>query len=493
MGALALICEFLADVSDVISFALTYGLLTMRPILLYCGTSIHRFHPFLFTNVCARAPHIYTINIGSRPRPCQRQPAAQDGNYPLLPEIVTSCSHLQCVAVVLKDVPHQRATRPRPSIIDTIADIRTLRSLSVRYGWSMDTLVLLHKVRAPFRVLSIYSPNPETNSWSPATLEKFLPRFAPTLEKLELCNFRIDPEETQGLGTIPARTRSIFHMAQYPAMQSFSACSLEGAPLLEALRHLFPAPDGTLRLGVFGTWVSEGAFARMRATNQRGQEGHSPGTGPWTKLDRVSCDVSNFTKQPRSPTETVAQAEVRLTVFDGLLSPEMWENLTHLTLFILDTHTSGMYGEADVANVVPARWNAVLDKMIPSLQYLVQLTHLRVVLHSRTRRSPWTRVPLAGVEETMAAVVPPLSSLEYIFTTAGYLADRRGGSRQGHGPWDMAWAWRVVRLSGADGMPDTSRNGLTELHEDVAETIIRREELVLSRADEAVLYRHFQD
>ncbi|KAM5530135.1 hypothetical protein V8D89_016191 [Ganoderma adspersum] len=340
----------------------------------------------------------------------------------------------------------------------------------------MDTLVLLHKVRAPFRVLSIYSPNPETNSWSPATLEKFLPRFAPTLEKLELCNFRIDPEETQGLGTIPARTRSIFHMAQYPAMQSFSACSLEGAPLLEALRHLFPAPDGTLRLGVFGTWVSEGAFARMRATNQRGQEGHSPGTGPWTKLDRVSCDVSNFTK--RYLTEALRENPV----------PRLK----------LSLKLNGMYGEADVANVVPARWNAVLDKMIPSLQYLVQLTHLRVVLHSSIyQKEDFPAIAPSeergGVEETMAAVVPPLSSLEYIFTTAGYLADRRGGSRQGHGPWDMAWAWRVVRLSGADGMPDTSRNGLTELHEDVAETIIRREELVLSRADEAVLYRHFQD
>ena len=62
--------------------------------------------------------------------------------------------------------------------------------------------IILQAVRAPLRMLSIDILNPKGDKWDPATLEEFLPRFAPTLQKLELRNLFLDPDGSWGLDVL---------------------------------------------------------------------------------------------------------------------------------------------------------------------------------------------------------------------------------------------------------------------------------------------------
>lgn len=94
-------------------------------------------------------------------------------------------------------------------------------------------------------------------------------------------------------------------------------------------------------------------------------------------------------------------------------------------------------------------------------------------------------------ESTAASLARTLPPLQCVFlTTSGSLGDRDDATRilRPHERWNVSCAWRVAepRASTAD---DAVQGGnlnstLVELHGDVAETIIRNEELVLSETDE---------
>ena len=134
--------------------------------------------------------------------------------------------------------------------------------------------------------------------------------------------------------------------------------------------------------------------------------------------------------------------------------------------------------------------------MRSSLQPLHRLAHLRVVFcssvhnggfspasdvrgeeHLRALRGP----AFERAEETAASLVRLLPSLRYFFLTATGHVVPRSGSRV-LVRWHTARAWRV-----GEPVVDGTKEGrpvLVELHDEVAETIIRKEELVLSKADE---------
>ena len=78
MDALSVTCQFLTDVSDLLSFSLTCSslrpvatqrLISISPIRLTKGALIHKFHSFLCADAPARAPYVRAVEIawGSKP------------------------------------------------------------------------------------------------------------------------------------------------------------------------------------------------------------------------------------------------------------------------------------------------------------------------------------------------------------------------------------------------------------------------------------------
>ncbi len=139
------------------------------------------------------------------------------------------------------------------------------------------------------------------------------------------------------------------------------------------------------------------------------------------------------------------------------------------------------------------------NSILFSLRPLQKMTHLRIVVHSNgIDHDPAS--PAAYSEEfvramrasafdfagTAALLARPLPSLQYIFlTTSGYLTERDNGLLfwRPYDRWYVDRAWRIANPRVGSGSEHEREPVLMDLHEDVAETIMRNEELVLSEVD----------
>ncbi|KAI1789261.1 hypothetical protein LXA43DRAFT_1096549 [Ganoderma leucocontextum] len=458
VDVLAVACEFLTDVSDILSFALTQcstlrpvatrWLLSMKPIDLADGASVRRFHAFLFADAPARAPHIRALDIENPPR--SPLLPTLPGDSSLLRDILTSCPHLEYISVLLQD--GSRMSTDDPRAIDAILAIRSLRSLSI-HGSSIGALDLLREVRAPLRMLDI--------------------------------SFR----------------------------------------------------NSKISFGMLDTYTpDEETYANLRAANQRAQEIGRDGSYPpaWKKLDKVICDPrmlyvlglrcairivvldycsaytqwyagSALRENPVPRLKLSFRLSQGLNVLDGLFSPELAGMLTHLTVCLVYDNGGGPRSDPEPGTVARLRWEELLNRILSALRPLHKLAHLRIVVHSNVHHDPSFPVAYSGefvralrgsvfdFEKTAVLLVRPLPSLRYVFlTTSGYLADRRDTSSAPRRFWKAfeRWytprAWRVAARG--TGSIQEGEPVLIELHEDVAETIIRNEELVLSEADKASLH-----
>ncbi|PIL30086.1 hypothetical protein GSI_07772 [Ganoderma sinense ZZ0214-1] len=546
VDVLAIVCEFLTDVPDILAFSLTCSalrlvanrwLLSMKPIYLADGVSVRRFHSFLFADVPARAPHIRELDIiNPPPRPPLRPTLPGDSS--LLREILISCPRLERVAVFLQDGSHRCTDDPR--VTDAIAGIQSLRSLSI-LGTSVYALDLLRQVRAPLRKLNIDFLNDQLDFWSPAALEMFLPRhLPPILEKLELYNFitDLDDPQLQNHPRIVSSSQPYRSMTTYPLVRSLYAVCLFQRPLLDHLQHFFPALDGTLSLGILG------------ASPQPQLRRSSHSRPVWKKLDRVICDPPMFyvlglrcpirlvmldfcsplamvrrCVEPALREHPVPRLKITFAmtegrdVLDGLFSPEVARALTHLTLVLEFANDGpGSEPEADVETVEHLRWADLLDTLIPRLRPLHKLTHLRLVVHTNIHHDPSCPIAYsdAFVRETRpsafdfagaaARLAGTLPALRCVFVaTSAYLAvpDPDVEARSYYSYWKMVerWyeprGWRVDRLDSGharEGEGDREGEGgpvLIELRKDVAEAIMEDEELVLSEVDNGTL--HFDE
>ena len=412
LDVLAIACEFLADVPDILSFALTCSvlrqvanrwLLSMKPIYLADGVSVRQFHAFLFADAPSRAQHVRALDILNPPRDGPLRPTFP-GDSSLLTDILTTCPHIEHISIFLQDGSRRCTDDPR--IIDAIVGIKSLRSLSI-HGWSLRALDLLRSVRVPLRELGIWFSNVEVDFWSPAALESFLPRhLAPILEKLELCNFVIDIDGTQLQDHPKILTSSLpyLDMTTYPAVRSLRLGFVLQRPLLGHLQHFFPALDGSLSLGLLDDSVSEDAYLAVRAANQRAQEDEQgrPSSRAWKKLDRVVCDprmfyvlglrcpIRHLMLDYCSPLTQLLDYSSPLTqwyirpalrdnpvprlkmsfalsegcdVLDGLFTPELASVLTHLTLVLEFANDGGPGSDADLETVAHLRWEDLLVSM----------------------------------------------------------------------------------------------------------------------------------
>ncbi|PIL29925.1 hypothetical protein GSI_07835 [Ganoderma sinense ZZ0214-1] len=546
------ISEFLTDYSDVLSFSLVCStlrrvairrLLSMRPVSLKGDLSVRRFHTFLFASAVIRAPvpHVRALRIGGfKLPPWKIANEAEDSPSPLV-DIINSCPNLEHIAMCFAN----GSTDDESSVVAAIAALKTLSSLEVS-GWSGNTLDLLHDISSPLRKLAIHSGYIR----SPYALDEFLPRLAPSLEDLELMYFRVHrgstlvalDDEAPGPDGHPQPFRSL---AQYPAVRSFSAIILIGAPVLDRLQHLFPALNGTLSLGDFDTTINRCSEDAIRAANRRAQD--AAPERAWKKLDRVVCDARMlYALALRCPVRLVmidkgsagtlcfvADAlrenpvpRLKLTLkygrgmLDGVFTPELAATLTHLTLCLVYSNTDrwGMGGGAD--DFAQLLWDDLLGTLLSALQPLHNLTHLRVLIYCRLRKpqardADWprgnatysekfvdaVRGPAFDFTGTAAALVRALPASKYVFlTTYGSFVERGEAARswRAYERWDASRAWRVADDSdepgmGADGVQvqdgaSICAGRLVELHSDVADTIIWKEELVLSETDECCLF-----
>ncbi|PIL30193.1 hypothetical protein GSI_07771 [Ganoderma sinense ZZ0214-1] len=524
----AVVSEFLTDYADVLSFSLvcstlnriaTRRLLSMRPVSLKGDLSVQKFHTFLFADAVTRAPRVRALRIGGFKLPPWKIANEAEGSPSPLVDILNSCPNLEHIAMCFAD----GSTDDESSVVAAIAALKTLRSLEVS-DWSENTLDLLHGISSPIRKLAIHSGAIR----SPDALDEFLPRLAPSLEDLELMYFRVHwgstlvalDAEAPGPDGHPPPFRAL---AQYPAVRSFSAIILIGAPLLDRLQHLFPALDGTLSLGDFDTQINRCPRDAIRAANRRAQDA-APGHA-WKKLDRVICDAQMlYVLALRCPVRLVmidkcsagtvryaADAlrenpvpRLKLTLkygrgmLDGVFTPDMAGPLSHFTLCLVYGNKKLHKRDAGAGDFGQLRWDRLLRALLSALRPLRNLTHLRVLICCELHRPGdpiWgkaaysekfvdaVRGPAFDFAGTAAALVRAVPSLQYVFlTTCGRFIERVEGGEgartwRSYDRWDVSRAWRVA-------VRDAKRpRRLVRLHSDVADTIIRNEELVLSETD----------
>ncbi len=393
VDVLSVVCEFLSDVSDVVSMTLICSsihpiamgwLLRMRPVFVRSGPSIRRFHSFLFHDTPARAPHVRVVQIDLR---WPGMPQDQVDDLSLLLDILNVCKHIEHITVAFEQLSQHMVEDPR--IVQAIAAISSLRSLSV-WSASVTTLALLHQISAPLRTVIIYCHSQSLRFWYPAALEPFLPRVARTLEKFEVGRFGVDTVVI--LAGSHVSSPPTVSLSKYPAVRSLSVQSFRGKPLLEDLQHLFPVIEGTLSLGSLDVQCKEATYDHIRATNQRAQERDGSGRSlsrAWKRLDRIICDAQMLYvlglrcpirlamidfgpvyKHGRYVADALRENPVprlKLTLehnfddFGGLCSPELAETLTHLTLCLLYTTDYGITPRDRHAGAAPQlKWDDVL-------------------------------------------------------------------------------------------------------------------------------------
>ncbi|PIL30092.1 hypothetical protein GSI_07766 [Ganoderma sinense ZZ0214-1] len=374
-------------------------------------------------------------------------------------------------------------------------------------------------------------------------LEHFLPHVARTLENLQIATFTVDPLVIQA-GT-KASSPPTASLTKYSAVRSLSVGFLEGQPLLEDLQHLFPALDGTLSLGTLDARCKMGTYDHMRAINQRAQEPNGDGSParpsrPWTRLDRVICSgqmlyvlglrcpiqlamldfngISNYARYAAVALRENPVPRLKLTLehdfasgaLDEVFSPELARTLTHLTLCLLYSDSEFDREKDEDAASPRDRCENVLDGLVSAIRPLRNLTHLRVVLGVTGYVDEDTlgpsdedaysfRASTFDFEGTAAALSRGLPSLENVFiiTTTGLFSIWEwqwpdvaiGGRFKPCERWYASRGWRVA-MPGTEGVPEGEKGKgiIVELHEDVVETIVRKEELVLSERDEKRLH-----
>ncbi|KAM5544156.1 hypothetical protein V8D89_002205 [Ganoderma adspersum] len=511
----------------------------LRPIHLTGGASVRRFHTFLFADAPARVPPIHALDIETGLAHHPPQP----GDAYFLVDILTSCQRLEHITFGRQPFTH-RLTED-PGVIDAIASIPSLRSLSIQS--IADALALVRNVRAPLRKLGLwcfYADGSEDGSedggdgfdWYPTafqdTLSHLLVIDADKIQELQGSN-------ADGHAPVP----SVSSWTQYPAVPSLSVNYFTGRLLLEPLQHLFPALDGTLSVGQIDVEYPEDTLSDMRAANQRAQESGN-GSRAWRQLDRIICTpMAFYLLGLRCPvrlamidgTDRYYDLEIvqryvavslrenpvpRLTLclalddalggLGGLLPPELGDTLTHLTL-VLDAAGHG-------PPAVAFGWDELLDAMLASLQPLHKLAYLRIVIQSEspaaqdTDTGPGASAPappsfafaeqlsralhlstldFQGAAASLARRLPSLQS-PFLTTCGHFTLHQEFGDATSMVATSTRWCisrdWRVAAptgrqsLSADGGWDEKCTRMLVEMHDEEAEAVIQREELIIPDA-----------
>ncbi|PIL31141.1 hypothetical protein GSI_05837 [Ganoderma sinense ZZ0214-1] len=536
---LRLICNDLAEVSDVLSFALTCSTLrkgalqrrlVMSSVVLSSPEAVERFHKFIFADQTSRAPYLYGLTFHPY------ADYAPDGD----PRFQSCLIAILEVATRLEylDFP----TSIGDSVCSTVAKMTTLRELVVTSGsnasphdqYNPEALgILLTALRSPLRHLLV--ADYEQGQISLDFLHSHLVHFAPTLEFLKFGDL------SSNIFSFPVTTPfAAVRSLHISSVYQFSAYGMD------ILLRLFPNLDDTLFLKGFILRAEE--YSGLRERNQEAQKEYT-----WPGLYRVTYNTPlAFTMALRCPircmdiyglvpeearylTEVLRDncpqqlllpmalfSHNHLQIVDRLFPPEAADRLTHLVLFFeIDINRRRQPSGQSNSNF---SWDQFMDTFVHATKHLRRLTHLRVVLYYHvyaptsefeSESKPTPNQPNAPPEPHVddeafaqniahdadlypAAIrlLHSLPALEYVLlTTCGV---HRFGKPWTY--WHSSRAWHVQEvvaesedlrrddpLDGAQTRDSTRSRSCVEISGEAAEAVVDEEELHLGQREEKMV------
>ena len=358
------VCNYLINVSDVLSFAVTCSSLTedafrrrlsMSPINLSNDESIKIFHTFIFSNELARAPYIYGLKL-----PGPYDFGVQIRDHPFIDDRLVA---LLRAAVRIQYLYFPTSTSD--SVFASVVEVTTLRELhAICNSFQSNFPVNLTALRSPIRSLFMGGVKPITGNISASQLHRDLCHFAPTLEALELDHFELD--------LIPSSITTQFTAVRSLKVNDF----VFDFNALAVLLRLFPNLDTTLDLGLFAANLAEEDYPTLRERCKEAQTAHA-----WPGLDRLSCDaVMAFVLALRCPVRRMDIQMTHLKYFDIDENRYLVDALHHNCPTHLHLSLSFTYGLS------------VLDGLLP-FEVAHRLTHLVIVADFDTGRIKWGARP----------------------------------------------------------------------------------------------------
>ncbi|PIL31090.1 hypothetical protein GSI_05786 [Ganoderma sinense ZZ0214-1] len=519
---LRLLCDYLTDIPDVLSFALICSALTedalrrrlqMAPVHLSNAKVVKSFHTFIFSNQLSRAPCIYGLKIPS-----------SEAYYGLKFRGESDIRTIETLLVaILETAVHLHYLDFRTSIssfvFDAMVQMTTVHELWILADASLEvSRTRIASFQSLLRSLHISGSDVPRGTVSASFLHDHLRHFAPTIELLELDCFLID--------LVPASITT-----QFSAVRSLEikAPLIYDFDLLEVLLRLFPKLDHMLTLGSFRPRLGEDDTPAFRERSKQAQRAHA-----WSRLDRLVCDAEtthfialkcpirrmdievNWSGAAQFLANTLRhqspqQLHIRLSLFDGfgtldvLFPLQVAAKLTHLVIFVDIEVRHGRRSGRRQDDIVRSR--RFLNRLVSSIKHL-RLTHLRVVFHYSVylfMRKAVLDARLGDVgaadgmdlrlaAERFSGTIP---TLRYVFlTTCGQThatPTRKRWSEfrtQMLQKWHSSKAWRVVRaqadeeLHPSDSDVELGPGSCVELSGEAGERIVHREGLELSRREQ---------
>ncbi|PIL31100.1 hypothetical protein GSI_05796 [Ganoderma sinense ZZ0214-1] len=486
---LRLVCDYLIDIPNVLSFALTCSALTedalrrrlrMAPVVLRKGESVNSFHAFLFSNEpLARASCMYGLKI--RTSYYDDQFRGQSDSQIIdnhLMAILEAATHIQYLdfQTSISDVVFDAVVK-----LTTVRELRIFNDVLAYQGPFLKGLAIF---QSPLRSLRIAGCEPGGRTVYASFLHDRLSHLAPTLEFLDLDEFPID--------ILPSSVTTQFTAVRSLRLQTF--CTPE-CDLLGVLVQLFPNLDNTLDLGPLDAYLGEDDVPAFRERCKETQERHV-----WSGLDHVVCAAAYF---------LALQCPIRRMSTKGLrqvgraVPPEAADKLTHV---VMSTRFGVGYRQGARRKADNVHWDRFIDRLVRSIQHL-RLTHVRIVFSSAVYQS--SRTPprhdgpfkaVRGVDLCPAATrfVDAMPSLRYLFLTAygrtvvvpaPKLKNQSAFDRRVTEVWHSSGAWQVVHGEEAPlpGEPADAKvsSSCVELSHEAKERIMVQEDLHLSREEEA--------
>ena len=358
---LHLVCNRLADVSDVLSFALTCSTLTkhalrrrlrMSPVNLWNGELVNNFHRFIFADEAARAPCIYGIGL----------PDLLDISFIEEDRLVTILQ----AAVHLEYLHFPTAVDFDP-LLAAAANITSLHELHIGFDrcfgppWE-----LLSIFRSPLRSLRIDKGDPADAGVSVKLLHNHLANFAPTLEVLELQDLDLDISPS-------------FVTTQFTTVRSLITHTISdfNQVTVEMLLRLFPNLDNILILDTSNRINTDDPDTNLREWSKEAQKAHT-----WPGLDRVVCDARwAFLMALRCP---IRRMDITVPQFHGkrYLGPTLRYNCPRL-LHLRSSFTDGL---GDLDDLFPSEGADNLTHLVLFADF-----EIRYGQHERCEPIPWDR------------------------------------------------------------------------------------------------------
>ncbi|KAI1786812.1 hypothetical protein LXA43DRAFT_1184920 [Ganoderma leucocontextum] len=507
---LHLVCNYLTDVSDALSFALTCSTLRrgalqrrlrMSPVVLSSSVSVSRFYRFIFADAVARAPYIHGLKLFCAGFDPEKHRSRLDLIHNRLVALLEAATHIEGL--------YTTAAMDGPILI-AAAKLTTLRELSVLSEADSHPEVsrrFLTAVRSPLRYLHIPGHLPGEGLLSPSFLHDQLAHFAPTLEVLDVQYFTLD--------TSPSSVTTPF-----TAMRSLKTNSIRDFYKVDVLLRLFPnLQDIFIAHGPERLNTTEYAVIRQR--NKEAQK-----TCTWSRLDRVVCttlsaylmalqcpihhmDISqpvldmwlNEPLRVNSPRQlsfhlVLYDRFLGLRTLDGRFPSEAAGRLSHLVMLLAcKVHRA----QPTMVRSDPFSWDQLMDKLIDVMKHL-RLTHLRIVFDydvyqgdggpTQRNRAAFdddeflNMVRGADLHAAATRFFDAIPTLQYVFlTTCGhtYLPTRAGTdwSQKARRKWSSSKAWQVDDVNEELHWSDRKRVSCVEISSETAKVVMDREALYL--------------